>query len=240
MKIIKADWELRNLGVLCQEAEIEAEDLLETIKNEIKKIDATYVVVKAPVARPEIYSCLMEHGFSFIEASIRVSYKLKELVCPKLIKRLSDEITYREMNNDEISIMKQQIGQGMFKTDRVSLDPMFSKEQAARRYVFWMLDEKKRGSKLLNYIYKDQPVGFSCMKEVKPKVFYPVLGGVYLLEKTLPIGGAIIYKQLEIAKEMGGIELFTYISSNNPAVMRSYSQLGYTFDEVKYVFIKHN
>ena len=28
MKIIKAEWELRNLGVLCQEAEIEAEDSL--------------------------------------------------------------------------------------------------------------------------------------------------------------------------------------------------------------------
>ena len=77
------------------------------------------------------------------------------------------------------------------------------------------------------------------MKQVKEGVFYPVLGGVYLTGKALPIGSAIVYKQLEIARSFGGKELYTYISSNNPAVVRVYSQLGYTFEDIKYVFVKH-
>lgn len=103
----------------------------------------------------------------------------------------------------------------------------------------WMKDELNNGSVLYNYKYKEQPIGFSCFKETEYQKYYPVLGGVYNTGKALPFGSAIIYKQLEIAKNLGGKELYTYISSNNQAVVRAYSQLGYSFDDMKYVFVKH-
>ena len=109
----------------------------------------------------------------------------------------------------------------------------------SNRYIHWIMDEIGRNSRLYTYKYKNEPVGFSCMKEARPNVYYPILGGVYLLEKTLPIGSALIYKQLEIVKSLEGKELYTFISSNNPAVIKSYSQLGYIFGDIKYVFIKH-
>ena len=135
--------------------------------------------------------------------------------------------------------MRKQIRGGMFKTDRVILDPFFTPEQAANRYVMWMNDELERGSQLFSYKYKEQPVGFSCMKNIREGVYYPVLGGVYITDKPLPIGSAIVYKQLEIAQSLGGKELYTFISSNNLAVVKTYSQLGYTFEDIKYVFVKH-
>lgn len=239
MRIVDAHWELRNLGVTTQEVEIESSDKPEEIRKAILSLTSDYQVVKAPSTNFEFYSLLSECGFSFVEAMIKVSYSLKTLSCPPLIKRFSNEITYNEMDDSEIGLMQEQIKAGIFKTDRVALDLRFSSAQAANRYIMWMNDELTRGSKLFTYKYKGQPVGFSCIKETSPDVYYPVLGGVYNSGKALPFGSVILYKQLEIARDLRGKDLYTYISSNNPAVVRIYSTLGYVFEDCNYVFIKH-
>ena len=239
MKIVDAHWELRNLGVTSQDVEIDVNDSIDEVSASLDTLDSQYQVVKVPTMRLDIYKLLTDKGFSLAEASIRVSHDLKEFSCSRLIRRLSDTLTFSEMDENELSIMREQIRGGMFQTDRVILDPYFTPEQAANRYVMWMNDELERGSKLLSYKYKDQPVGFSCMKEVSEGTFYPVLGGVYTTGKALPLGSAIVFKQLEIAKSLGGKVLYTVISSNNPAVVKAYSQLGYTFEDIKYVFVKH-
>ena len=239
MKIIDAHWELRNLGVSTKEIEVEESDSIDELRDTVYNIDSEYTVVKISTARVDCYRILSECGFYFVESLIKVSHGLKDLSCSGLIMRMSDQLEFCEMCEDEILLMGDQIRGGMFQTDRVSLDPFFNSIQAANRYVMWMSDERERGSRLYNYKYKGQPIGFSCFKESKPMVFYPVLGGVYNYGKSLPFGTAIIYKQLEIAKELGGKELYTFISSNNQAVVRTYSQLGYSFDEMRYVFVKH-
>lgn len=239
MRIVDAHWELRNLGVTTQEVEIDSSDKPEEIRKAILSLTSDYRVVKAPSTNFEINAFLSECGFTFVEAMIRVSYSLKKLSCPPVIKRFTNEITYNEMDDSEIGLMQEQIKTGMFKTDRVALDPQFSSPQAANRYILWMSDELSRGSKLFTYKYKGQPVGFSCIKETSANVYYPVLGGVYNSGKTLPFGSVILYKQLEIARNLGGKDLYTYISSNNPAVVRIYSTLGYVFEDFTYVFVKH-
>lgn len=239
MKVTDAVWELRNLGVSTQEVEIVDNDSIETVKNQLKELDALYQVVKVVNCRPDYYSLLMGEGFSFVEALIRVSYNLKELTCPRHIKRFSDELTFDEMNDDEIALMMAQIRGGVFRTDRVTLDPFFSKEQAANRYVMWMKDEIERGSHLFNYKYKGEPISYTCMKVMDKGRVFPVLGALYNIGKPLPIGNVTVFKQLEIAQSLGGKELFTYISANNTAAVRVYSQLGYLFEDIKYVFVKH-
>ena len=239
MEIIDAHWELRNLGVTTQEVEIESDNTPENIKKALSSLTAKYQVVKVPVADLNMNSLLSSYGFSFAEAMIRVSHSLKELSCSPLIKRISDQITFKEMSDDETEIMHEQIKNGMFQTDRVILDSHFTPSQAANRYIQWMKDEKKRGSVLYTYKYKGQPVGFVCMRKIKPKVYYPVLGGVYDVEKNPSIGFAIVYRQLEMIKSLDGKQLVTNISSNNAAVVRAYSQLGYVIEDIKYVFVKH-
>lgn len=239
MKIIDAYWELRNLGITTQEVEIEPEDTLEEVKHALSLLTANYQVIKTPVSNLALYALLSSSGFSFAESMITVSHSVKELSCSPLIKRISDQIIFEEMNDNETEIMHAQIKNGMFQTDRVILDSHFTPSQAANRYILWMKDEKERGSVLYTYKYKGQPVGFVCMREIKPKVYYPVLGGVYDVEKNPSIGFAIVYRQLEMIKSLGGKQLVTNISSNNAAVVRAYSQLGYIFEDIKYVFVKH-
>ncbi|MCR4691499.1 MAG: GNAT family N-acetyltransferase [Lachnospiraceae bacterium] len=239
MRIIDAIWEKRNLGLVTQEIEIENDDSPEKVEKALKESDADYQVVKAPVARLDLYSLLTEYGFFFAEASIRVSHNLKNVACPEMIQRMVDRISFSEMSEEETDIMIENIRQGMFQTDRVILDPFFTRKQAYDRYILWMKDEKERGAKLFTYKYKEEPIGFSCMKETKTGCFYPVLGGVYNMGKALPLGSAIVYKQLDIAKSLGGKMLYTFISSNNPAVVRVYSGAGYGIDSIKNVFVKH-
>jgi len=239
VKVTDAFWELRNLGVKTNEIEIEQDDNLKEINETLQSLDSEYQVVKVGTCRLDVYEALSRNGFYLAEALIRVSHSLKELSCPGLIKRFSDGLTLREMDSIDVQKMNEQIKGGMFQTDRVILDPFFNPEQAANRYVLWMTDEMNRGSKLYSYVYKDQPIGFTCLKETEPGFYYPVLGGVYNTGKASPFGSAIIYKQLEFTKELGGKELYTYISSNNSAVVRAYSQLGYVFEDIKYVFVKH-
>ena len=239
MQIIDAYWELRNLGVSTCEVEIEQTDKTDDITDVLSTLQASYQVIKAPAAMFDVYEILRKKGFVYVESSIRVSHLLKEISGPNVVIRLSNEVSFDEMNENDIGLMRSQIASGMFQTDRVALDPVFSNAQAANRYIMWMNDERERGSKFFNYKYKGNPVGFSCMREASPGIFYPVLGGVYNTKTALPIGSVIVYKQLEIARSLGGKSMYTYISSNNPAVVRIYSQLGYVFEDIKYVFIKH-
>ncbi len=239
MRIIDAYWELRNLGITAQEVEIDKEDTLSEVQRNLRTLNASYQVVKTPTANLELYKTLMELGFSFVETIVRVSYSLNNLVCSQLIKRISDVIEYQEMSEYEITVMEKNIRDGMFRTDRVVMDSVFTRENAANRYIMWMRDERENGSTLYRYIYKGESIGFTCIKETDHKVFYPVLGGIYSNGKVRMLGSAIVYKQLEIAKELGGKELYTYISTSNPVIIKTYSQLGYTFEDIRYVFVKH-
>ena len=55
MKKINAVWEKRNLGISCVELEIAEQDPIEAIEEELKKLSADYMVVKAPIGRFDIY-----------------------------------------------------------------------------------------------------------------------------------------------------------------------------------------
>ena len=77
------------------------------------------------------------------------------------------------------------------------------------------------------------------MKKIGENRICPVLGGIYDIGRPLPIGSSVVFKQLEIGRNLGRKELITTISANNTAAMKVYSQLGYVFNEIKYVFIKH-
>ena len=98
------------------------------------------------------------------------------------------------------------IREGMFTTDLVALDPYFSLEQVAIRYIGWMDDELSWGSQFYEYTYKDDPIGFICMGERDNKKLYSVLGGLYPSDNRVPFGAALLYKQLEIAKSFWGRE----------------------------------
>ena len=67
MKIINASWEKRNLGVDCNEIEIESGDTIEEIKKKSADFETEYTVVKVPTGMVEISNYLQSSGYTFIE-----------------------------------------------------------------------------------------------------------------------------------------------------------------------------
>lgn len=237
MKLTDAFWEKRNLGVSAIEITIEEGDPLETVESGLRGLRSDYLVVKAPTCRLDLYFLLQKLGFAFAETSIRVSHELDRVIVPPLIDRLCSNMSFEEMQ--DYDLLEDNIRKGFFQTDRVVLDPYFTAEQAAERYIGWMKDERIRGAHLFHYLYKGNRIGFSCMRLEENGECYPVLGGIYPSDRPLPLGSAILYKQLEIARALGGKHLYTNISSNNLAVAKAYNQCGYSLDEISYVFVKH-
>ena len=238
MKIIDAVWELRNMGVVTKEIHVEDTDTNESVKTVLKELNCAYSVVKTPVARIGLYQILTELGYVFAEVSIGIVQNLNEInYSSEVIRRMCSCLDF--IKTRDLTRIDENIKKGMFTSDRVALDPYFSMEQAANRYVGWMGDELNRGSQFFEYLYKDVPIGFLCLKEKARNEYYSVLGGLYPSGNIAPFGMALLYKQLEIAKSLGGRVFTTNISSNNITAVKAYSVCGFNFTSFSNVFIKH-
>lgn len=239
MKIIDATWEKRNLGVYTQEVTIEESDSIDEIKKELDSLDSEYRVVKIPTGKLDAMWQLEDMGYKFIETSVHVVHDLKHLELDGLLKRIDDGITYELMDDEDINHMFEEIEQGLFYTDRIALDPMFTVEQAANRYVGWLKDEISRGTEMYKYIYKNQIVGFFAFKRVGEGIYFPFLAGIYKDFQKSPLGMVYLYKPLIEAKKRNAKCVSTYISTNNSNAVRMHVQFGFTFKEMKNVYVKH-
>ncbi|MEL7657638.1 MAG: hypothetical protein AAGU75_17220, partial [Bacillota bacterium] len=155
MKIVDAYWEKRNLGVECVEISIEPTDAVAEIHSRLKDINAPYIVIKVPSGNMDVMFKLSEWGFVFIESVINVVHDLKDIELSGIYKRINTSISYSEMGQDDCSQLFTEIQKGMFSTDRVSVDPVFSKDIGARRYVNWINDEIKKDTKIYKVYYKN-------------------------------------------------------------------------------------
>lgn len=240
MKIIDAVWEKRNLGVNTLEIVIERDDTIDEIKKKLDTIHEEYMVIKVPAERTDVMLLLPQFGFSFIECTIKVTHNLKNLNLTGIQKRLVDAVSYELMNEDDIEQLFDEIKKGLFYTDRIYLDPYFTKEQAANRYIGWIKDEISRGTDLYKYIYKDKTFGFFTFKDLGNDEYYPFLAGVYSDHINTGLGFAFNYKPLMEAIRRNGKLISTYISTNNLNTIRMHNVMGFSFDEVSYVYIKHS
>lgn len=238
MRVTNAFWEKRNLGVETVEITVENTDSVEDFSAVLKDLTAQYAVVRVPVARMDFYHLLQKNGFTFAEAFMKVSYHVKDIhYSSEVMRRVAHSLTFRKTS--DYSRIFRNIQNGMFTTDRVYLDPAFLDGLAANRYVCWMQDEQQRGSEFYEFFYRNQAIAFICLRKINEETFYPVLGGLYLQDRPLPFGVALLFRQLDVVASKGGTFLTTNISMNNLPVIRAYSQCGYTFSDASYVFIRH-
>lgn len=240
MKVIDAVWEQRNLGVSCNEITIEKQDTAESIKLEIPKYQAQYMVVKVPACRADIMFALSELQFAFVECAFHVTHDLKNYELNGIQKRLVDAVQYSEMDKNDLDMLFTEIRDGMFTTDRVCLDPYFTQAQAANRYVGWISDELERGSQAYKLTYKDNPIGFFTFKDLGNGVYYPYLAGMYKNGIKTGLGLNTLIKPISEAIKRSGRMLSTYISSNNLNAVHVHTLLNFKFQEIDYVYVKHN
>ena len=239
MKIVDAFWEQRNLGVTCTEVTMDDGDAVEALTATLASLTARYQVIKVPVARYDLMTVMEKAGFSFIEGSMKVVHHLKNIELTGIRKRLNDSIVYEEMDNADIARLYEELKRGVFITDRIYLDTAFTKEQAAKRYVYWLEDERGRGAQLYKLTYKAQSIGFFIFKETTHGGCYPFLSGLYEAETTPGMGNILLHKIIEEASQRGLKFISSYISTNNLPVVKVHISEGFTITNIIYVYIKH-
>ena len=237
MRIVDAIWEKRNLGVSSLEINIEDGDSVDDCLKRLKKQQADYIVVKIPTKMSEFVFFIQELGFVYIEDMVHLVSDLRMSERTALEERMYNSVTTQIMDESDVENLLIEVKKGLFDTDRISLDPFFTKEQATNRYVNWIKDERSRGTVYFNYIYKGNKVGFVSLREEKDGVYSSVLGGIYPEYRNSAIGAVV--KVVDIVRSYGGKKIETNVSTNNPAQIRNLIKSGFMPTEIVHVFVLH-
>jgi len=240
VKIVDAVWEKRNLGVTCAEITLESKDTEADIKSALTGLRAQYLVIRVPAGRFDLTFCLSKLGCSFIEAIIHVTRRIDGLELSGVQKRLAEAVTYAPMQESDIENLWSEIRKGMHDSDRISLDPYFARSRAGERYIGWIQDEIARGAGVYKLVYQNQSIGYFTMKDLGEGTYWPFLAGMYEGHRSSGLGFNIVYKSMCEVAARGGKLVSTYISTNNDQAIRLHVNMAFRFEEVTYVFVKHN
>lgn len=231
LKIIDAVWEKRNLGVTCYEILFEPKDELDEIKNAWTKFsERQYLVFKVPTNRVDIVDYLQRQGCWFIEISMSFQCDLSDWKLSDKLKPLCEQCTWSKMNDEDLQVMFNEIDKNIFKTDRIYLDPYFTHQQAAQRYINWTRDSLERGAVGWKVMYQGEVVGFSL----------GALGGVYSKFEGTGMGLMIQYAQIQRDIADGKKICRGDYSSNNTEMLNILYALNKKLKDMRYVFVKHN
>jgi hypothetical protein len=242
MKIIDAFWEKRNLGVKsCIEVIIEDSDKFESVREQISLLKAEYLVVKVSAYKPEFNFLMGNLGFTFVEGQYNFvidmsGYEdfIKNL--PAVTQRMINAISVKKLVPSEYSVVYDRICEGIFDTDRIYLDPHFSHEIAAKRYIGWITDELERGANIYTAKYKNSDIGFFAVNSARNNVF---LSGIYHNFKNKGLGFCTQLKFNQELYKSGIRKLSVFVSTANATQVRSSFAMGYNYASLSYIFVKH-
>jgi ribosomal protein S18 acetylase RimI-like enzyme len=238
MKIVNAVWEMRNLGVTCTEVSVESGDREEEVFAQLSELPSGYQVVKVPVAQVDLMRLLQRANFAYVESSISVEHGLGIKHPEGLFARMVSASGHAKLGIDEIERVSSEIRSDMFKTDRVYLDREFTHEQAANRYVNWMMDEVSRGASVYELRVKNAGIGFFLLRD-EAGIGYSALAGLYPSSKSPGFGNVLLHKVLVEAKNRQLNRLESHVSSNNLAVVKNHIEQGFKITDIHYVYVRH-
>lgn len=245
MKIVDAFWEERNLGVTCYELELELSDCLESVEDTLSGLtQRQYMVAKIPSSRYDLVQLFQGKGYSFIETAISLEFNFRKLNytppnIPQKLQKLCDRCSWKPMDNRDLAQLSEEIKKNMFTTDRVFVDPEFTKDQAAQRYDLWVKDLVKQGNIPYKVALDGETFGFFVDKEIAPAVYHAVLGGVYTEHKGPGLGYVLYYADFMSRVERRMERSFTSVSGSNPASLRLQVGFGAEIKGLTYVLVKH-
>jgi hypothetical protein len=239
MKIVNAVWEKRNLGVSCNEITIETSDTISNIQENILNLETEYTVVKVPTDKPEISLYLQEKDYIHMETVVNCVNKAELPKLNSIQQRIVSAVTYDEMNSNDLEILFSEVKNGMFETDRVSIDKYFTQEQSNTRYSGWINDELKFGSKIYKLVYKESAVGFFILKDKKDKTFVAVLGGIYKQYQSHGFGFCMNYYEIREVIKQKAKKIFNTFSTNNRGATSIHFTMNYNIDSIYNIYIKH-
>lgn len=242
MQTVDAYWDTRSLGVKCGQIIFSEKDGAAALEEATSfSRDYDYVTAKMPTSCVGLIPALERQGFSFAECVFEVVLKLRDARPSLLMKRMAGQMGAQEADDNLKQEIFNQIREGIFDTDRVSLDSKFGEGRAAQRYINWIEDELERGGLLFYVTYKGEGAGFFSYKEPKPGVeAWPFLAGVFKEYRGSGIGSNVsLDASRMVAQQRGCSRIRTYVSSNNPAILRAQIAYGYQVERMSYVLVRH-
>ena len=220
MKTTHAVWERENIGVDAWEIALDAQDTIEALAEEEKRIiaeGAEYIVLKSPVNCPKLLFGLPELGYTYVETVFHVEIRRKDYHMPDIIARFDRGLTVVERTDPENQArIDRIIRSGIFISDRVSIDPAFSVSLGGRRYANWLRSMVEKGGRL-----------------------YEVLMAMYDQQNDRGLGALLHKKTLDTCFTHECRRLTSTIVSNNSKVLRVYVNAGATISDTLYTYVKH-
>ncbi|MEN9281857.1 MAG: hypothetical protein RL594_792 [Bacteroidota bacterium] len=240
MKLIEATWELRNLGVTCQELIVDDSHALDLVAEQIRNLTASYQVLKLSCSRFDLMNHVQEAGFRFVELLYHAKHDLNLPEVTGIQLRMSRVVDYVQANETLAEeIIEQVESSQMFETDRISIDPRFGVQKAAHRYACWLRDEIDRGSLLYAVTLKDGVTGFFLLRMEGDLDCRGLLAGIFPAYQGRGLGFFMSYLQLFAARQLGAGRYLSTYSSNNVAIGRLHNELGFNYEGSEYVFVRH-
>ena len=243
MKFVHAIWERENLGVDAYEVFLENQDaLLEFKREEQKLIEAggEYFVVKTPVNRSDLLFGLPALGYTFVETLFRIAIERCDYHVPQSIARFDRGLTVAERTaSEEQEAVFGRIREGVFKSDRISMDPHFPKEKTAARYINWIGQLIAQGGKLYEVLNRGQAIGVFIIKRIDAQTVDPVLMGLYQEDRNRGLGTLLHKKTLDTCFAQACDRITSTYVSNNAKILRVYANVGAAITDVLYTYVKH-
>jgi len=243
MKIVHATWEKQNLGVDAYEIFLDNQDTQEQLRQaEQRLIDegGEYFVVKTPVNRSDLLFGLPALGYIFVETLFRVAVERGDYHVPQSIARFDRGLTVvRRDGKPEQEAAFARIREGVFKSDRVSMDPGFLPEMTATRYINWIRQLLLQGSMLFEVLLHETPVGVFIIRRIDDQTVDPVLMGLYQEDQNRGLGTLLHKKTLDTCFQQKCDRITSTFVSNNAKILRLYVNIGATITDVLYTYVKH-
>ena len=243
MKIVHATWEKDNLGVNAYEIYLDNEDTAEQLQiaeQTLLRDGGEYFVVKTPVNRGDLLFGLPKHGYSFVETLFRVAIERGDYHVPQSIARFDRGLTVIQRGDaQEQEAAFARIREGVFKSDRISMDPFFPAERTAIRYINWIRQLIAQGSMLYEVEHRGEPVGVFIIKRIDAQTVDPVLMGLYHEERNRGLGTLLHKKTLDTCFAQDCARITSTFVSNNAKILRVYTNIGASITDILYTYVKH-
>lgn len=243
MKIIHAVWERENLGTETYETLLDAEDTVDAYalaEQDLLAKGAQYLVVKTPVDCPALLFGLPTLGYTNVETVFHVAIRRDDYHMPAAIARFDRGLTVVQRTDEaDQARVYALIRTGIFRSDRVSVDPAFTAAQSGNRYANWLAQMIRQGAKLYEVLSSDKPIGFFVIARVDEQTVDPVLMALYDEQNDRGMGALLHKKTLDTCFAQDCTRLTSTIVSNNAKVLRVYVNAGATIADTQYTYVKH-
>ena len=178
-------------------------------------------------------------NFRYIETQFTFMTSAKNVRVPEKYSVLYERTSWQPMNEKDLERLYDEIRGGIFHTDRIYLDPYFTHELAARRYVFWAQDLVSQGHIPYKVTFEGEDVGFFIYKPIEKNLYRGALSGVYREFLDTGLGVLISYAgSMMLLKEKNANSIGS-CSSNNLPIIRIHLEFGASIKSLDYIFIKH-